>query len=306
MTAYGTYVGNAITCAYIKNLSRGVSYNYQPMNDLLNNPAIQSGIIPLLIALVCAAFLKRFKGCWAGLSFAIAYYVSVYLTAGFQFLPFTSTRKILLLGIIAVVLGVLIDNTKFSRKHSRIALSAVAAAAGVWLIWPVMVRQEGLILILIMIAAMLYTGWLTVATNNLRNDSDRAAMIALSLGLGTGISAILGASALIGQLGIAIGAVAGAMLLLSIFNQNLKLGSTFTLPVGLLSGLLGIAAVTYASLPWYCLIPLAGIPLTTYARIPGNLTKIKLLLILAAITVPLPLISIALAWFSGSGEESMY
>lgn len=276
------------------------------MNQLLSNPAIQSGVIPLVVALISALLLKRLNGHWAGLSFAVAYYASVYLAAGFQFFPFTSTRKILVLGIVAIVIGVVIDNSKFSDKHSRSALTAIAVAAGLWLIWPVMTRQEGFMLILFGIATMFYVGWITFGTHKIRKDSDRAAMVALGLGLGTGISAILGASALIGQLGIAIGAIAGAMLLLLLFQQNIKLGSTFILPVGLLSGLLGIAAVTYASLPWYCLIPLAGIPLTSYVQIPGNLTKIKLLLILAAITLPLPVISIALAWFSGSGEESMY
>lgn len=276
------------------------------MNQLLSNPAVQSGILPLVVALICAMILKRFNGYWTGLSFAIAYYLSAYLSAGFQFYPFTSTRKILLLGIVAIALGLIIDNTKFNKKNLYIALSMFAAGATLWLLWPLLSRQEGTMLLAITIASLLHVGWLTVGIHKIRAQADQTAMIALGLGLGTGISAILGASALIGQLGIAIGAIAGAMLLLLLFKQNIKLGSTFILPVCLLSGLLGVTAVSYASLPWYCLIPLFVLPFTTYIQIPGNLTKIKLLFVLAAITLPLPLISIALAWFSGSSEESMY
>ena len=72
------------------------------MNDLLANPAIQSGIIPFLIALIAAWGLRRLGWVWSGLGFAIAYYVSVYLAAGFQLTPLTSTRKILILGMAAI------------------------------------------------------------------------------------------------------------------------------------------------------------------------------------------------------------
>ena len=276
------------------------------MTDLLSNPAIQSGIIPLIVAIVVAVILKRFEGYWSGLSFAVAYYLSVYLAVGFQFYPFTSTRKILIVGLVAIMLGLIIDAKKIKTKHLYITLLTLGIGSALWVIWPILLRQEGIMILTMSVPALGYVAWLTLGMNQLRNHNDRVAMVALALGLGTGISAILGASALVGQLGIAIGAIAGAMLLLSLFKQNVKLGSTFALPVGLLSGLLGMGAVIYASLPWYCLIPMAATPLTSYIQLPNNLTKIKSLLILAAITLPFPVISIVLAWLSGSGEESMY
>ena len=276
------------------------------MTDLLSNPAIQSGIIPLIVAIVVAVILKRFEGYWSGLSFAVAYYLSVYLAVGFQFYPFTSTRKILIVGLVAIMLGLIIDAKKIKTKHLYITLLTLGIGSALWVIWPILLRQEGIMILTMSVPALGYVAWLTLGMNQLRNHNDRVAMVALALGLGTGISAILGASALVGQLGIAIGAIAGAMLLLSLFKQNVKLGSTFALPVGLLSGLLGMGAVIYASLPWYCLIPMAATPLTSYIQLPNNLTKIKSLFILAAITLPFPVISIVLAWLSGSGEESMY
>lgn len=276
------------------------------MNDLLSNPAIQSGIIPLLVAAIVAVILKRFPGYWSGLSFAAAYYLSVYLAVGFQFFPLTSTRKILILGIIGIVIGIMIDNKICKTKYWYATLLTLGGGGALWLIWPLLLRQEGFMFIAMLLPALTYVAWLTVGSNQFRNNTERGAMTALALGLGTGISAILGASALVGQLGIAIGAIAGAILLLSLFQQKVQIGSTFLLPVGLLSGLLGVAAVLYASLPWYCLIPLAAVPLTSYINLPNGLTKIKLLFMLAAFTLPFPIISIALAWLSGSGEESMY
>ena len=276
------------------------------MSNLLSNPAIQSGVIPLVVATIVALVLKRFGGFWSGLTFGIAYYLSVYLAAGFQFFPLTSTRKILILGIIAIALGLIVDSNKIKIKHLFSVTAILGAIACLWMIWPVLVRQEGLSLFLMLIPALAYTGWLAASTHQLRLQTDQGAMVALALGLGTGISAILGASALIGQLGMAIGAIAGAFLLLSLFNQNVKSGSTFMLPVGLLSGLLGIGAVIYASLPWYCLIPLAAIPLTTYIQLPQQLSKIKFFLLLAAFTLPFPIIAIVLTWVSTSSSDSMY
>ena len=276
------------------------------MSTLLSNPAVQSGIIPLIVAFVAAFLLKRFGGFWPGLAFAVAYYISVYLAAGFQFYPFTSTRKILILGIVAIILGIIIDTTKIGRKHLPVIIFALGAIASLWVIWPVLARQEGIALLIMAFPSLLYVAWLCVGTHKLRQNPEQGAMVALALGLGTGISAILGASALVGQLSMAIGAIAGALLLLHLVNQNIKTGSTFMLPVGLLSGLLGIGAVIYASLPWYCLIPLAATPLTTYIQLPDQLTKIKLLLLLAAVTLPFPIIAIVLTWIGTTSNESMY
>jgi len=292
-------------CATIRDAG-STKYIFQPMNTLLSNPAIQSGIIPLIVAFVSAFLLKRFGGSWPGLAFAIAYYISVYLAAGFQFYPFTSTRKILMLGIIAIVLGVVIDAGKFRLKNLFGIIFFLGAIATLWVIWPVLARQEGISFILMAIPSLIYVGWLTAGCHQIRHRPEQSAMIALALGLGTGISAILGASALVGQLGIAIGAISGAFLLLHLVNQKIQTGSTFMLPVGLLSGLLGIGAVIFASLPWYCLLPLVAIPLTSYIQLPGQLTKLKLLLLLAAFTLPFPIIAIVLTWVATNSSESMY
>ncbi|WP_455209073.1 hypothetical protein [Kaarinaea lacus] len=276
------------------------------MSDLLANPAIQSGIIPFAIALLAAWTLRRFGWVWSGLGFAVAYYTSVYLAAGFQFLPLTSTRKILILGIIAIALGLTIDALKQKPHIISAVIFVIAAAAVSWMIWPVVNRTEGAAFWIMLVTSIAYASWLTAASESLRNKTDQGAMLALALGLGTGISAMLGASALLGQLGIAIGAIGGAYLLLQLLKQDAQLGSNFTLPVGLLNGLLGVGAVIYASLPWYSLLPLALIPATVNIPVSGELSKFKKLLLLALYTLPLTIIAIVITWTASSSGESMY
>ena len=276
------------------------------MNNLLVNPAVQSGVIPLLAALICAFILKRFGWYWSGLGFGIAYYISVYFAAGLQFTPLTSTRKTLILGIAAILLGLVLD---YIRQKPRIVFPVVfvgGAFAAIWVVWPVASRQEGAELWLLLLPSFLYAGWITAATEILNDKSDEGAMVALALGLGTGVSALLGASALLGQLGIAIGAIAGAYLLLLVFKQEVNLGSNFTLPVGLLSALTGIGAVTYASLPWYSLLPLVLIPATIYIPVSGERSKFFKLLMLALLTWPLTIIAILIAWKATGSSEGMY
>ena len=276
------------------------------MNDLLANPAIQSGIIPFLVAMLAAWGLRRLGWFWSGLGFAIAYYVSVYFAAGFQFIPLTSTRKILILGIIAIVLGLAVDSLKQKPVFLPVIMFIIGTAAMSWVIWPVAARQEGGDFWIMLLPSLAYAGWLAASSESLRNKPDEGAMVALALGLGTGISALLGASALLGQLGIAIGAIAGGYLVLLLIKQDIHIGSNFMLPVGLLSGLLGIAAVVYASLPWYSLLPLLIIPAMAYLPVTSGSSKFKQLLMLALYTIPFTIISIVITWMSTGSSESGY
>ncbi|MGD8567072.1 MAG: hypothetical protein PVJ39_03125 [Gammaproteobacteria bacterium] len=280
------------------------------MNDLLVNPAVQSGFIPLVVALICVFILKRAGWYWSGLAFAIAYFTSVYFTVGLQLTPLTSTRKTLILAIAAIVLGLVLDVViNVARQKPRVvfgALFAAGACAVIWVVWPVASRQEGAELWLTLLPSMLYAGWITAGTQTLHDKSDEGAMVALAQGLGTGISALLGASALLGQLGIAIGAIAGAYLIMLVFNQEVKLGSNFTLPIGLLNGLIGVGAVLYASLPWYTLLPLVLIPATIYIPVTSERSKFFKLLMLALLTLPLTIIAIVIAWSTTGNSEGLY
>ena len=71
------------------------------MNELLTNPAFQSGVAPFFVALIISAVLQRTMGWfWAGFGLIAAFLVNVFFTTGFEMTPLTSTRKIVLLGIV--------------------------------------------------------------------------------------------------------------------------------------------------------------------------------------------------------------
>ena len=90
----------------------------------------------------------------------------------------------------------------------------------------------------------------------------------LSLLLGVGLSSAAAASALLGQLGLALAAASGGAFLLWVLIGAGRGGESakhplVTLPYVLAPSLLGLASVLFARLSWYALIPLALIPLAT-------------------------------------------
>ena len=95
----------------------------------------------------------------------------------------------------------------------------------------------------------------TVAfTVSLHDRPVRAGAAGLFLGLGTGAGAIIGASALLGQYGLALGAACGAFLLLAmILGKRIVAGVTFTLTASVGAALVAAGALVLARLPWISL-----------------------------------------------------
>ena len=77
------------------------------MQDLLVHPAIQSVAAPALAALVAALLLRPLK--LGGLAITAGFAAAVYLIAGFEFSSLSTTRKIILVGLLAPVVGIALD-----------------------------------------------------------------------------------------------------------------------------------------------------------------------------------------------------
>lgn len=236
------------------------------MHEILENPAIQAGILPFAVALFLGLLLKRLGWYWTGLALMAGFITTVYLVAGFQFQPWSSTRKIIALGLGAGGLGLLLDIYPWSRRWLPMVLFIGAGAAALWLTWPVLQRREIVELWSLGVGSVLFAGWCAAAMESLRSKPVQAASTAVALGLGTGLVVLLGASALLGELGLAIGAAAGALWILVTFTRKTELGSLAMLPAGVLSGLIGIGGHVYAKVPWYSLAVLALVPVC--ARVP--------------------------------------
>ena len=228
------------------------------MQDILNHPAVQAGLAPFLAALVTAGLFRRFR--LSGLALIAGFSVTVYLVSSFAIEPLTATRKIVLLGLLSALLALLLN--LFRSRWLVTLLPVLGGAAGIWTVLRVLQQHEPQVALLWGAGCAVYVALLVWGMDKLENDPTRAASAATALGIGSGGAALVGASALLGQFGLALGSAAAALLLIQMFtNQTRTTGRVFTLPIALIAGLIGCVAVLGARLPWYALLALACIPI---------------------------------------------
>jgi hypothetical protein len=247
------------------------------LRELLNHPAMQAGLAPFLVALITAELLQRIR--LSGLAIIAGFAITVYLASDFTIEPFTASRKIVLCGLISAALGLLLSMLPF--RWVAALLPILGGAAAVWVVLRIIGQQPPQMMLMWGAGCAAYVAILVWGMDQLENEPTRAASAATALGLGTGAAALVGASALLGQFGLALGSAAAAHLLIQmISNQALPAGRTLTLPIALITGLTGCVAVLAAKLPWYALPIFAVIPLVAWLiPLPKQSSRIQIVLL---------------------------
>jgi len=267
--------------------------------NITGDPLFQSAVLPLFVSVAALLVLRRFGWYWGGLAVVLGFYAAVYLIRGFDFFPLRSTNKIVLSGLAAVALGLLFDALAIKR-HLKPLLFVLAAAVVVWLIWPRFKRLDGWELYLTVLGCGFYGGWLAVLSVSLQSRTVRADSAVMALSLGTGFSALLAATALYGQLALAIAAAVGGKWLLTLLGRGGVSGLSMLLPMLLLCALLGVGAVVYAKLPWYNLALFASIPLLAQIALPLWPRWLEAMVVTALCLLPAS-IAIYLTWQAAGG-----
>lgn len=238
------------------------------LQALLANPIVQSSVLPLAAGLACAALLYPLR--LEGLAAIAGFLVAVFAIGNFAFEPLTATRKIVLVGAAAAGLGVLFDALVKPNRFNGPVLGAIAGAVALWVFSSVLVQKAPLEAATLGAGVFVLTAWLVAATVTLRFDPARAGAAGLGLGLGAGVAALLGASALIGQYGMAYGAACGGFLLLLLaLGPRVQAGTSLTLSAAVLGALLAAAAVLLAELHWASAAALALVPVLVRLPLPG-------------------------------------
>ena len=266
------------------------------MNQLLINPGFQSAIVPFVVAVIVALALKRLGGPWPGLGFAAGYFSSVYLAAGFDLVPLTSSRKAILLGAVAVVIGLILELRTPPRRFLNIFVSVTTMLATLWIISSKLGGEVNIEWWLVLAGCLTYAVLGTHLISLTSNSSSTNVVTLTALGIGTGVSAILGASALLGQLAGGVAAATGAYIVFHVVKKPVPTGYTVSLPASLILVLTGISAVLYARLPWYVLIPLALVPAAACLPLVKRFSGLKQILLVSILTFTPVAVAIALTW----------
>jgi hypothetical protein len=266
------------------------------MEELLANPAVQAGVAPFAAALALAALLHRTR--LMVLAIFAAFVVAVTLSAGFSFDPLTATRKLILTGLVAAVAATVFELAAIEaglRLHA--VLAAVGALAAVWIAWRVLQQQDPAQAALWGVGIAAYTALLIGFSLRTAADPVCTCAASLVLGLAAGALALLGSSAQLAQLGIALAAGSGAALLVQMAaSRRAPAGWALALPTAVIVAGLGLQSALTGSLPWYSLVPVLAIPWA--ARVASGAPRTPWLTALMSVsTAAVPMLAaIAIAW----------
>lgn len=240
------------------------------MTEWLNDPFVQSGALPFAVALVAAIALRPLR--LAALGAGAGFLVAVWLIGNFALVPLTATRKLVLIGVAAIALGVMFDLAKLRPGRTlRAALGLGFGAAVVWMLWTVLAQRPPAVATAVGAAAFALLAWLVAATLPASNDPLRAGAAGLALGLGSGIAAMLGGSALLAQYGIALGAACGAFLLVAVLRGGRSDAcAALALTAAAVGGLVAVGSAVLAHLSWLSVAVFAAIPAAAQLPLPAK------------------------------------
>lgn len=225
--------------------------------------------MPLFAALALGAIF--FRNPLSGIGIAGGFLATVYLVGNFAWEPLTATRKLVIVGMGATLLGSIVDLAQRTPRSVHKALPLLFAGASIWVFWNVLAQKPLAGALLAGFATAAFLMGLVTLTDSLNRDPVRAGAAGLGLGLGAGASAVLGASALLGQYGLALGAACGGFLVLVMLSGSRIAGGTaVTLTIAVVGGLIGAAAVLVAELPWWSAAVLAMVPVAVRLPLPAR------------------------------------
>src|SRR6185295_3510778 len=98
--------------------------------DILNDPALQSGAMPLVVAFIVGFALTRTRFAW--LAIVAGYATMIVLDGEFALSPLTAARKVVLIGFATALVGLSADCL---RRPPRYVAHLLAIAAGVVSTW---------------------------------------------------------------------------------------------------------------------------------------------------------------------------
>ncbi|MFN0303034.1 MAG: hypothetical protein ACKVQU_22070 [Burkholderiales bacterium] len=265
------------------------------MPELLNQPVVQFAAAPFIIAFFVAVLGRAVR--LSGLALAAGFAISVWLVMGVRLLPLNAPRLIILVTLAACAAGLLLDFINAHASRTRYLIAGAAAVLVVWLVFPALSQRDPFSAWAAGIGLALYCALVATGMDFLHGRPINAAVAAFSLSLGIGAAAIIGASPLLGNLGFAVSAASAAVVIVQMLTgRPWTIGRAFTLPAAMFAGLAGAEVVTFGKLPWYCLVPFAGVPLLAGTAIAQHQTVWIRAMMLAIATLAFSAAAVFIAW----------
>ncbi|PWC31385.1 hypothetical protein [Azospirillum sp. TSO35-2] len=279
------------------------------MSDLLHDPFVQSSLLPLLVSLLMVGVLHRLKRPLAVAGIAATFLVVFALVVGLPALPPPSSMgKLFWASAAGLALGVAADVIGARGRAAAVCLAAWLAGSLVWISLPAL---ESVVEILTLLVLLAVGAWVAFGRHPGHSDGPTApAASLLALALAVGSIALIGSSASIAQMALALAAAAGGFLLWNWPVERHAWGMSGQAALGIVVLLAGVLALFTQSQATVLLLALPALLADRVRRyLPVPATRFGQAAGAAAVTVAavLPaLVAIGAAYTLSGGEASPY
>ncbi|KAA0570094.1 hypothetical protein [Azospirillum sp. Sh1] len=187
------------------------------MSELLQDPFVQSSVLPLLVGLVLVGVLHLLRRSLAAAGIAAGFLVVFALVIGLPALPPPSSMgKLFWTSAAGLLLGVVADVVGLRGRIASAVLAVWLAASLLWIALPALDSLAAVVSLLVLLGT---AAWVAFARGSephgfetVESPTAPAASL-LALALAVGGTALIGSSASIAQMALALAASAGGFLL---------------------------------------------------------------------------------------------
>ncbi|MBF5093686.1 hypothetical protein F1643_03380 [Azospirillum sp. INR13] len=187
------------------------------MSELLQDPFVQSSALPLAVSLILVGALHLLRRPLAAAGIAAGFLVVFAMVVGLPALPPPSSMgKLFWSSAAGLLLGVAADAAGLRGRAASVALAVWLAGSLLWIALPALDSAAAVVSVVILLAV---AAWVAFARGSQTQASDAAesptapAASLLALALAVGGTALIGSSASIAQMALALAASAGGFLL---------------------------------------------------------------------------------------------
>ncbi len=187
------------------------------MSELLQDPFVQSSVLPLLVGLVLVGVLHLLRRSLAAAGIAAGFLVVFALVIGLPALPPPSSMgKLFWASAAGLLLGVGADAAGLRGRIASVVLAVWLAASLLWIALPALDSVAAVVSVLVLLGT---AAWVAFARGSEPHGSETVesptapAASLLALALAVGGTALIASSASIAQMALALAASAGGFLL---------------------------------------------------------------------------------------------
>ncbi|MCW2238670.1 hypothetical protein [Azospirillum canadense] len=284
------------------------------MSNLLHDPFVQSSVLPLLLGLVAVGVLHRLApGRLLAVAGIGATFLAVFaLVVGVPALPPPSSMGKVFWSVAGgFVLGVVADAVGVKGRAGSLLAAAWLAASLVWIALPALDTPVAFatLLVLLLVGACVVFGR-TGSDDGQRGNAVAPAAVLLALALAVGGTALIGSSASIAQMALALAAATGGFLLWNWPVERHGWGVSGRVASGiavLLAGVLALFTQTEAAVLLLALPALLAERVGRRLPLPDSgLGRAAGGAVVTVLTVLPALIAIGVAYLLGGAEASPY